>query len=154
MYLVGHAAAGALIGQQLGGSPLLIFTVGMISHFLLDLIPHGDKHHVVDYYHGKKQKLSEIYYHLLVDAIITIIMIVVLMTFTTLDRVSMAWGIIGGMIPDLLVGMNELFNSTKLKAFTKFHFIVHNALIHKLDVSPLKGTIVQIAIITGMLVAL
>jgi hypothetical protein len=31
---------------------------------------------------------------------------------------------------------------------------VHNALIHKLDVSPLKGTIVQIVIIAGMLVAL
>lgn len=154
MYLAGHAAAGALIGQQLGGSPLIIFAMGMVSHFLLDLIPHGDKHHVVDYYHGKKEVLSELYYHLLVDAIITIIMIVVLMSFTTLDRVSMAWGIVGSMIPDLIVGLNEIFNNAKLKAFTKFHFIVHNALIHKLDVSPLQGTLVQIVLIAGMLVAL
>lgn len=128
--------------------------MGVVSHFLLDLIPHGDRNHVEDYFNGQKTQMKEIYYTLLVDSVLTVIMIVALMSFSTLDRVSMALGIVGSVIPDLLVGLNELVKSAKLKAFTKFHFIVHNALIHRLHVTPMQGTVVQIAIIAGMLAAL
>src|SRR5690606_12002386 len=114
MFLLGHAAAGALIGKQLGGSPLLIFSMGVVSHFLLDLIPHGDRNHVEDYFNGQKTQMKEIYYTLLVDSVLTVIMIVALMSFSTLDRVSMAMGIVGSVIPDLLVGLNELVKSAKL----------------------------------------
>lgn len=155
MFIVGHAAAGALIGEQLAGSsPLFAFGMGFVSHFLLDLIPHGDRHHVVDYFHGQKKNIGKFYNELMIDALMTVIMVSVLMMSKSLDRDSVAWGIIGGVLPDLLVGLHEKFKSTKLKAFTKFHFMVHNALIHNIEVSHLQGTIVQLAVIIGMLAAI
>ena len=107
MFIAGHAAAGALIGQQVGENALLIFILAFISHLILDLIPHGDRHHVVDYYFGQKKKLKQIYNSIIVDTIATIILVALLMSYTTLNRVGIAWGIIGGVIPDLLVGLND-----------------------------------------------
>lgn len=154
MYVAGHAAAGALIGHQVDGNALLIFILAFISHLVLDLIPHGDRHHVVDYYFGERKKLKQIYNGIVIDTVATIIMVAILMSYTTFNKIGMAWGIIGGVLPDLLVGLNEVMNNSKLKWFTKMHFKVHNALIHKIRVKPLSGTLFQIVLITGILVAL
>ena len=154
MFLAGHAAAGALIGQQLQENAILIFLLAFISHFLLDLIPHGDHHHVVDYYFGKKEKLKEIYNTIKIDAVATIIIVVVLLVYTHLNRIAIAWGIIGGVLPDLIVGLNELVKNSKIKWFTKFHFRVHNALVKSFDVKPWPGAVFQIIVIAAILVAL
>jgi len=153
MFIAGHAIAGALIGQQIGEGAILIFLLAFISHFLLDLIPHGDHHHVVDFYFGKKQKLKALYSTIIVDAIATIIIVVTLLTFVNLNRVAVAWGVIGAVLPDLLVGLNELVKSSKTQWFTKFHFRIHNALVKKIKVKPLPGTIGQLIVIALMLVA-
>lgn len=154
MFIAAHAAAGAVIGQHLEEGAVLIFLLAFTSHFLLDLIPHGDHHHVVDYYFGNKSKLTEIYNTILVDAVATVIIAVVLMTLTSLHRTAIAWGIIGSVLPDLLVGLNELIKNSKTKWFTKFHFRIHGALVSKIKVTPLAGTVSQIIIIAALLVAL
>lgn len=154
MFIAAHAAAGALIGQTIQEGPALIFFLSFTSHFLLDLIPHGDHHHVVDYYFGKKEKLRAIYNTLVVDSIATVILVVIFMMYTHLNKVAIAWGIIGSVLPDLLVGLNELVTSSKTKWFTNLHFRFHNALVHRINVKPLTGTVAQIFIIAALLVAL
>lgn len=154
MFIAGHAAAGALIGQQVGQNPLLIFILAFTSHLLMDLIPHGDRHHVVDYYHGGKKNLKRLYSELVIDSSIAIIITVVLMLQDGLNRHAMAWGIVGAVIPDLIVGLSEVTKSKLAKAFTKFHFVTHNALIHKFHISRINGTLWQVALIAGMLWAL
>lgn len=154
MFLAVHAAAGAIIGQNLEEGAVLIFLLAFTSHFLLDLIPHGDHHHVVDYYFGNKSKLKQIYNIILIDAVATTILAVVLMTLTNLNRIAIAWGIIGAVFPDLLVGLNELIKNSKTKWFTRFHFRIHNALVHKIKVKPLPGALFQIIIIAAMLAAI
>lgn len=148
MFIAGHAVAGAVIGQQLGGNPILVFILAFISHFLLDIVPHGDGHHVHDYYHGGRKKLKSLYSVLTVDAIATIIFVSWAFAYLQLNRVSVAWGIIGGVIPDLLVGLSEIWKQKWLKFFTKLHFVVHNALIDVIKVKPWPGAVLQLIIIT------
>lgn len=147
MFIAGHAAAGALIGEQIGTSPLLIFTLSMVSHFLLDVIPHGDGHHVDDYFSGTKKHLKNLYNVLVVDTVATIIMVAWFMAYANINRIAVAWGIIGGVLPDLLVGINEVWKNSRIKWFSKFHFLVHNALIDRIKVKPWPGAVLQIAII-------
>lgn len=155
MFIAGHAAAGALIGQQAqGAGALLVFVLAFASHFLLDLIPHGDRHHVVDYYFGQKAKLKQIYNMLIIDGVAAVILVAILMSYTSFNRISMAWGIIAGVLPDLLVGLDEYFKSSRMKWFTKFHFAIHNALIHTFHVRPVPGAIGQILVIVFLLAAL
>lgn len=155
MFIAGHVAAGALIGQTLGfTNPALIFALSFASHFLLDVVPHGDGHHVADYYHGKKEKLKALYSGLAVDTAFSVMLVAFLLGFTTLDRANMAWGIIASVVPDFFVGLNELFNSKFLKWFTRLHFKVHNAFIHKLIVPSWPGAAFQVIVIVGMLAAL
>jgi hypothetical protein len=153
MFIAGHTAAGALIGQQVAENPLLGFILGFVSHFLLDLIPHGDRHHVVDYF-GQKSMLKKIYNAILVDSVVSVILVAVLMSYTTLNRIGMAWAIIGSVLPDFLVGLNELAKDSRIKWFSKFHFKIHNALIHKIHVKPLPGAIGQVIVIAALLFAL
>jgi len=154
MFIAGHAAAGALIGEQLGGNPVLIFIVAMASHFLLDVIPHGDGHHVNDYFAGTKKHLKALYNVLLIDTVATIILVSWFMAYANINRIAVAWGIIGGVLPDLLVGINEVWKNSKIKWFSKFHFIVHNALIDTIKVKPWPGAALQIAIIVLLIKAI
>jgi hypothetical protein len=41
MTLTTHATLGAVIGRATG-NPVLAFIFGFISHFLIDMVPHGD----------------------------------------------------------------------------------------------------------------
>ncbi len=154
MFYAGHAAAGALIGQQLQGHFPLIMLLALVSHFLMDLIPHGDYHHVQWYFSGRKEKFKKIYQTIVVDATATIIMVSILLAYVPLNRASVAWGIIWGVVPDLLVGLSELMKNKWLNAFSKFHFIIHDAIAKKIKVKPLPGALGQLALIGIMLYAL
>ena len=154
MFLAGHVAAGALIGQQLGTNPVLIFLLAFASHFLLDLVPHGDHHHVDGYYNGHKEAIRKLYNAIIVDAVITIIMVIILLVYTDLNKVAIAWGMIGGVLPDLLVGIAELRKSKLLNLYNKFHFWFHDALVHSFKVRPWPGALGQIIVIGAFLVAL
>jgi hypothetical protein len=154
MFIAGHAAAGALIGQQVGTNPILIFLLAFVSHFLMDIVPHGDGHHVHDYFIGGKKHLKKLYNVLLVDSIATIILFALMMAYFQLNRMAVAWGVIGGVLPDLLVGINEIWKESKIKWFSKLHFRFHNALIDKIKVKPWPGAIGQFIIIALLLYAI
>jgi hypothetical protein len=55
MLMAVHGAVGALIGENVT-NPLLAFGLAFGSHFLLDVIPHGDHHHVQSFKTEKKLK--------------------------------------------------------------------------------------------------
>ena len=154
MFVAGHAAAGALIAHQLPQHPILVLTLAFVSHFLLDIVPHGDAHHVHDYYHGGKKHLKQLYYTFVADALGTIVLVSLLFAYVQMNRVALAWGIIGGILPDLLVAADELMTSTRLRWFTKLHFRFHNALTDKFHVKALPGAAGQILVIAGLLFAL
>ncbi len=88
-----HALTGAVIGIALQ-QPLLIIPVAILSHFILDVIPHFD--HEVYRYGGK-------YYSQIVtaDGLVTIIAVATLMlAFPTL-ALAIALGVICAVAPDI-----------------------------------------------------
>lgn len=154
MYVTTHVAAGALIGTMLPEQHAAIFALSFISHFMLDIIPHGDRHHVEDYWFGPRKNLKAAYRHVMFDSAFAIIATAVLLGFIAADRASMAWGIIGSVVPDAIVGLSDVSKNRFLKAFTKVHFKIHNKYIHRFLIKPFHGMVMQIIVTAAMLLPL
>lgn len=140
MTLTTHAVIGAVIGAATG-NPLLAFTAGFISHFLVDIIPHGDRELYNN--HKSKTKHRRAYAYVTVDAIVAII-VVALMIASSHHTLSMpiALGIIGSVLPDLLIGLYEGFHIKSLTWFHRFHFFFHNMASDKYGDVPLRYALV------------
>ncbi|MDG1949652.1 MAG: hypothetical protein P8J32_02380 [bacterium] len=147
MTLTTHATLGAVIGHAVG-NPVLAFVFGFISHLLIDMIPHGDTGLADNYkIHHKKKKTALAY--VMVDAIFAIFF--VLMLANTKDLTSMqnfTWGIIGGVLPDLLTGIYEITKTKFLKGFNTVHFFFHDYFVKRKGDVPLRYAILaQIVLI-------
>ena len=141
MYLTIHAAAGAFIGEQVS-SGLLAFILGFLSHFILDIFPHGD-HELIRKYR-KGEKVKTMFNAVLIDGIATTIFVLLVFTKNNLINTNIvAWGILGSILPDLFVGIYEL-TKKYFRRFRNFHYALHDFL--KFDFSYLTGFIIQILI--------
>jgi hypothetical protein len=125
MLVVTHAVTGAVIGQLVKNSPIS-FILGVVVHFLMDMIPHGDS---ADY---KKFKESNTIpkgriYQLLFDNVIMFGLIMYLLIFKV-DGYwwPTFWGIIGSILPDLMVGVHECRPSRFSKPLHRLHFKFHD----------------------------
>jgi hypothetical protein len=106
-----HATIGAVIGEKVHYS-LFAFALAFLSHFVLDIIPHGDKTLIRAYRNDFKNKA--LLYLIFFDIISTIILLGLMfclhkITYST----SVLWAIIGSVLPDFMVGIHEV---------TKKHF--------------------------------
>lgn len=130
MFLAVHASVGALTGK-VAPDPVSAFVLGFISHFFVDMIPHGDEHMYEGYVNGAKKKRAVLY--VTADALATTALIAVL--FLREDFVSTAsvfLGIMGSILPDMLVGLYELLKPKRLTRFHRFHMKNHHFLIKRL----------------------
>ncbi|NQU77838.1 hypothetical protein HQ544_04030 [Candidatus Falkowbacteria bacterium] len=100
MFLTVHAAAGILIGQQLQ-NPILAFLIGLFSHFLIDVVPHGDKELDIWLKHGNiKKRIKNI---VLTDIVIaTVLSIYFIYKIDVNYAYAMTAAIIGSTLPDVL----------------------------------------------------
>lgn len=129
MFLAIHASAGALAGNAVG-SPITAFALGFVSHFFIDMIPHGDAHMYEGYKSGERKMRAVLY--LSADVVATIALIIaffVMEDFFSVRNVSL--GIIGGLLPDLIVGIYEIMKPKqrwwyrKLESFHTLHMRNH-----------------------------
>lgn len=148
MLLTVHATAGALIGQQIN-NPVLAFVLAFISHFILDIIPHGDQDWIEEYKGDQKSKVKKIISIVVIDIVILLVLLVSKYYYSEsfAPSLSIGAGILGGILPDFLVGCHEL-SDRLFKKFYKFHFWIHDLI--KVKPSTLQGVVFQ-AIITGIL---
>lgn len=119
MLLTIHGAVGALIGEQTN-SLSLAFIMGFVSHFLLDIIPHGDRH-AEDAVKNKK-KLRKIIYEAIFDTSWGIIFLIVYFTLAYKNHSNfypVIAGIGGAVLPDILV---MIYNLNK-KYFFRINFL-------------------------------
>jgi hypothetical protein len=125
MLLITHAALGAVLAEIVPGHPMAAFALGMASHFLVDIIPHGDSKLYKGFISGAKKRRAIAY--VTTDAIVTLFFVLFLFNteFYT-NRLTMTLGIIGGVLPDLLVGLYELARVPGLRWFHRVHFFFHN----------------------------
>ncbi len=173
MFLTTHAAAGVLISQRLE-SPVLVFLISIVVHFIMDFIPHGDENLYQEWRPEKRKRATVLG---ILDLLGVVILITVLYKTIALPRFGLvSAGIAGSLLPDLLSHAfpfihdkyreKFIFRSLSFlrkKAFllhpiVKRHNIWHYKFHHFVDefldyrISPLAGITIQVVIIAIFLV--
>lgn len=159
MFLTVHATTAAVIGENIPSVPLA-FIIGLISHFILDIIPHGDKDlghkffgRVFRIGEHAQAKIRALMVYGAIDAFILVLVMIYLFRaydFTYPDSVT--WAIIGGILPDLLVGIYAAGKFKALKWFYDFHHANHHLILGRMksDIPIELGIFMQI-IVMGIL---
>ncbi|MEK7183132.1 MAG: hypothetical protein AAB776_00690 [Patescibacteria group bacterium] len=128
-----HTAIGVLIGTAVG-NPILGFVLGVASHYLVDMIPHGDMHmrDSNNLVNKTNERMSHVF--VIVDIALGITLLNILGTFlpddVTRSSVYIA-SIFGSILPDLLVGINDLVKSLPGRKHTRLHFYFHDFFCRK-----------------------
>ena len=150
MTLTTHAVIGAVIGGATG-NPMLAFWIGFASHFLVDIIPHGDR----EIYEGHKTKTAQKRARAFVtlDGIAAVIVVALMLAFSPDHTLSLAiaMGVIGSVLPDFINGAYEVWEPKWLDWFNRFHFYFHNMISDRTGDVPLRyglvGQMIFIALI-------
>jgi hypothetical protein len=101
MTLTTHAAAGIVVAYWTQ-DPLTGFLVAIISHFILDMIPHGDEFLYWRLAHNLHDPFARRI--AIADGSATIVLILVTLLFKNNPQNDLIiWGALGGVLPDLLM---------------------------------------------------
>ena len=130
MYQIIHGSAGLLIGSQLG-NPWLAFILGVISHFVLDAIPHDAKE--IREWQDRGNYTKKIALEAMVDLWFFLIIIYFLQINNLLNwNWSILAGIFGTLLPDYIWGAMELLKIDN--KITNWYKNLHNgthAILHR-----------------------
>ncbi|MBU0706921.1 hypothetical protein KKG41_00955 [Patescibacteria group bacterium] len=173
MFLTTHAAAGVLISQRFE-SPLVVFLLSIIVHFIMDFIPHGDE----NLYQPWESKRRRAVWFSSIDFALVVIMIMVLYNTVDLPRFALiSAGLAGSLLPDLISHVfpllhkkfREVFLFRSLGFLRKKVFLLHpivksNNFLHRnfhnffdsffdYRISAVAGFSIQILIIAVFLVS-
>lgn len=147
MTLTTHAAIGAAIGSFVG-NPALGFALGVSSHLLVDMIPHGDSV-VLTAYKVKKKKKAGVAY-VMVDAAIAIMFLMFLVAIDhagqATSSLAFAAAVMGSVLPDLLTGLHELYPTKIGHRYYTFHFFFHDFVTKRYGDVPLIPALVAQAV--------
>jgi hypothetical protein len=142
MTATNHALTGSLIGLMVG-SPWLAIPLAILSHFLLDAIPHFDVSHK-----GHNSRALTLY--LIFDALFVLILLGCLVTLQPAAWVAAVCGAVAATLPDLM-WLPNYFRAHKGKELAEHRHIV---LFHK-NIQWFErpiGFVVEIAWAIGMIV--
>jgi hypothetical protein len=141
---------GVLIGQNVP-TPGLAFSLGVASHFMLDLIPHGDSQLYKNYKDGYAVRRSMAY--AAIDSVVAIIVFIYLLENASYaSRATMVSGVVGAIIPDFLVALGEGVRIRALQWFQRLHIRIHDAIANRIGNIPLgAGVPMQLILLFIML---
>ncbi len=139
MFLTVHASAALLIGQTMH-QPVWSFFCALGSHYLLDIIPHGDEG-IGWWIHGRPKR---IWWIGLVDLSVVFLLVIMFLHFRSTANVwPFVWALIGALLPDFLSETNYQIRQAraplhrfahminKIPFFDRFLYI-HNYFHHRL----------------------
>ena len=127
MFLTVHGAIGVIIGEQVK-NPIWAFVVGLISHYIFDLIPHGDTKAP-----KKWQNIIHLSLIAFLDIIILIIFLLWLGTRVNIINISTAFAFLGATLPDYLQGIYFLSNRKLFKRHQRLHDFFHFLIADKFE---------------------
>lgn len=126
MFLTVHAAAGITVAG-FTNNIIIAFILGILSHFILDIIPHGDEK-IIDW-SNKSVYVKKMINIALIDSLIAVLMIgTILKQVILTDGVVLIAGAIGGMLPDLFGGWAIVKPNRFVEPFQRWHFFNHGLL--------------------------
>ena len=138
MFLTVHGAIGIIIGQNVH-NPFLAFVFGLASHYLFDLIPHGDTNAP-----AKWKNNIHIAFAALVDMTILIIFLLFLGTKIQIINLNIALAFFGAIIPDFLQGFYFLSSKKMFRFAQKIHDFFHFLIADTWEWKFTTGIILQI----------
>jgi len=141
MFLTPHTSVALWITTKVT-NPWLAFLFGLISHFILDIIPHGDESIGLHKKPGRQRFLYMIKVAV-VDSILAAILVYYYITQSnSFDKLVMAGALLGAWLPDFLWIGIETFKLNFLNFYIKFHSRVHRLI--DWHYSPVYGVPFQI----------
>ncbi|MEK7497201.1 MAG: hypothetical protein AAB657_04885 [Patescibacteria group bacterium] len=147
MYLTVHAAAGLTLAAYTA-SPSLAFALGLISHFVLDFIPHGDEHLAATHF-TRERVMKRLLGAALLDGIVLIIFgLIYIATTPIYNPAPLIAGVAGALAPDVLLAITMITNAKWLEWYKKFHHSIHNLPGHKL--TWVQGMFVQVMVFIAL----
>lgn len=146
-----HVAVGAAIGLAVN-QPITGFALGFISHFLLDIIPHGDTKLSETHLSKDKSSLGA-YTYVALDNVIAIYLLLTAINLVNKEYIwALSMGVAGSILPDVLVGIYEASKKKIAKGFYRMHLKIHNLISGKVgDIPLVVGVGYQVVAITLLL---
>src|SRR3989338_1231241 len=140
MFLTSHATAAVLIAEQIH-SPTLAFALGWLSHYLLDMIPHGDDELLTNL--PRRAFLVAFTKIAALDALIMLGWLWVLLGRGAI-ALTPATGaaIVGSLLPDILNGVYLVTRSRLIEWNHRVNDWAHTAIIKK-PLPPVQGFFIQ-----------
>jgi hypothetical protein len=138
-----HTSVAIFISTRVS-HPLLAFLLGLIFHFLLDIIPHGDEEISIN---RKEKKLGPWYFYkiIIVDALVSGLLIFLFVNSQAIyNKWTLMAALLGSWLPDLAWNTIEIFKIKFLYWYPKLHTKIHYLLGWK--ISLVYGLPVQIMI--------
>jgi len=117
MYITAHATIGIIIGEHVG-NPVLGFLLGVFSHFICDIIPHGDTQFDAWANRRFKNRRTVTYIIASLDYAAMLTMLFFLSSTLTITPAVVATTI-GTIVPDILWAWYEISRWTILAAYTQ-----------------------------------
>ncbi len=142
MFLTVHTPLGIIIGQSVA-NPILAFVFGLISHYILDLIPHGDTK-------VPKKYLNPIHIAFagLVDLFVILIYIIFLISLNVeLLQLNIILAVFGSWVPDILQAFYFKYGGGILSKIQNFHNFWHNLISVKYQFNIITGFIFQFIVL-------
>ncbi len=144
MILVTHSIVGGALSVVQKSVPAAFF-VGLLSHYLMDMIPHYDYEAGVDG-SGDPKKLKPFLIKIAFDGLLGVL--VPLMLFypdNWFEFFKLFAGIAGGVLPDFLQGVRLAMPNKILGVHQKVHDFFHSN-IRLREVAPVFGIVAQVGL--------
>jgi hypothetical protein len=159
MVLATHAIVGGALAVVAKADPVLAFSIGFLSHFLLDSIPHWDypirsstKRVAADPMEGDFVIGRNFYFDLLsvgfdafVGLLVVTIFFIPLLSIQEFLYTASLWGAIGAMFPDFLQFIYYKLRLEPFKSLQRFHLFIHAKT--RMDKKHIVGPTLQILIV-------
>ena len=152
MFITVHAATAVIIGKQVNSS-IVGFLLGVASHFILDMIPHGDEQLGTTFFGNKIKLLKErgelklmAMYGSIDSIFLAFLLLFLFKNFEFVNKDAVIWTIIGALIPDANAALYKLTEWKIFKGFQKIHTTIHSLIVKKFKADmPLKyGVAMQV----------
>ncbi|MFH1430165.1 MAG: hypothetical protein ABIG71_01410 [Candidatus Uhrbacteria bacterium] len=143
MFLTVHGAVGALIGFN-SHSGFLAFVLGIVSHFILDAIPHGDD--AIGAHWKANRRIATLAFIASVDGFVMVVLLTATSGMEWLMQSTMLLGVAGAVLPDVLQGLAKCFpKAPVLRQCEIVHDGVHHCVIRR-RLPMVPGMLVQVAV--------
>jgi len=148
MFLTPHTSAALWISTKVT-DPIMAFILGVVSHIILDMVPHGDDS-LTQHITNKRDKF---YYELKIATVDTVLAGLLILIFIVNGPIVNSWvmlaAVFGSWLPDLTWLAIEYFRLHNFYNYVIYHGKLHN--IFNWQYSPVYGVPFQIVVTLLML---